>query len=224
MKRLLLAGLFALTAFAGAGDDMKVWFVYLMRGDGPRPTDQKALEDMQKGHIDNLVDIGKNHGGLAAGPLDDPGQNRRGIVVVRGKSEEDVNALFDRDPYMKSKIMRPKAFSWSVDPAVFKNTTVDPKGMAEYRLVVFTPGKALRPINDSIMNEHREFLDSMKASHHLRVIGKVSGATKIREIAIFESKDEKGIAETLAKDPLVQNSLLEVEIIPLWMLKGIFGS
>lgn len=224
MKKLLLAGLMALTAFAGAGDDMKVWFVYLMRGDGARPTDQKALEDMQKAHIDNLVDIAKHHHGLAAGPLNDPGQNRRGIVVVRAKTEDDVNALFEKDPYIQSKIMFPKAMAWSVDPAIFKNTAVDPKAMAEYRLVVFTPGRALRPVNDAIMNEHREFLDSMKASHQLRVTGKIAGATKIREIAIFESKDEKGIAETLAKDPLVRNSLLEVEIIPLWMSKGIFGS
>lgn len=224
MRRFLLAGLLALTAFAGARDDMKVWFVYFMRGDGPRPTDKAELEAMQAAHIKNLGDIVKNFHGLAAGPLNDPTKERRGIMVLQAKDEAEVKRAFEPDPYVKNKIMGTQAMVWEVDPKVFKTSNASDKELSEFRLVVFKPGRSLQPVNEKIMKEHREYLDSLRSSQNLRVQGAVSSPLKIRDLAIFESKDDEAIRKALEMDPLVQRSLLEVEIIPLWMGKGIFGN
>lgn len=201
----------------------KVFFMYFMKGDGQRPEDKGELEKMQAAHLANLTEQFKNKNILVAGPLQDPTKERRGIVVLHVENEDGVAALFKDDPYVKNNIMCISLMEWKVNPDAFKTGVGDPNSIVPYRLVIFTPGKSLRPVNARIMKEHQDYMDNLKQTHKLGIRGEVSSAKKIREVAIFEGEDTKGIEAALSQDPLVKAALLEVEIIPLWMMKGTFG-
>lgn len=223
MKLLLMVMALAIAAaFAGSAPDKKVYFMYFMRGDGTRPTDQKELEAMQKAHIDNMVaqsNLGKL---IAAGPLNDPTKERRGITVLHVDDEKQIPEMFDNDPYVKHNIMRVKAAKWDVDPKLFK-PAVDPSSIVEYRLVLMKRGLGMQPENDAMVREHRKFMDGLRKTHQLAVWGTVTGLDGVREVMIFTGTDTDGIMNKLKEDTYVQKALMSPEILPLWMSKGVVG-
>lgn len=89
------------------------WFVLLVRDVGPRPTAAAELEAMQKAHIGNIVARYNERRFLAAGPLNDPTNHRRGIVVLNVETRADVEACFTEDPYVRAHIMRIDAHKWA---------------------------------------------------------------------------------------------------------------
>ncbi len=221
---LVLMLLVAALGFTQTGEPPKrVYLMFFMKGDGKRPDDPKELEKMQTAHLANMGDQHAKKHLLAAGPLQDPSKERRGITVLHVKSEADVPDLFKNDPFVAAHIMEISLMEWKISPDVFKAPVGDPNAISTYRLVLFTPGKSLRPVNERIMKEHFDYIESLKATHALGVHGAVNSAKKIREAAIFTGEDTKGIEAVLSQDPLVKSALLEFEIIPLWMMKGTFG-
>ncbi|MCC7433830.1 MAG: hypothetical protein IT363_04035 [Methanoregulaceae archaeon] len=220
---LMIVALSIAAAFAGSVADKKVYFMYFMRGEGTRPTDQKLLDAMQKGHIENMVNQANLGKLLAAGPLNDPGQARRGITVLHVDDEKQIPALFENDPYVKHDIMRVKAAKWDVDPKMFK-PAVDPSSIVEYRLVLMKRGLGMQPENDDMVREHRKFMDGLKKTHQLAVWGTVTGLDGVREVMIFNGTDTDGIMNKLKEDAYVQKALMSPEILPLWMSKGVVGA
>jgi uncharacterized protein YciI len=206
-----------------SGDELKVYFGYFMKGTNTAPVDQAASKAMMEGHLKNLTAIMLEKNGLAAVPLQDPTQQRRGIVAFQAKSKEEALKNFDNDPFVKNNIMSVQLMEWKADPKLFTIAKADPNSLTEYRLVILTPGKSMRPVNDAILKDHRDYVQSLTKTHQLRAHGEIQSPFKIREIGIFEGKDDKAIEEALKNDPLVKSYLLEVEILPLWMSKGIFG-
>jgi len=224
MKFLLLAVTLAIAAaFAGSAPDKKVYFMYFMRGDGTRPTDPKELEAMQKAHIDNMGAQAKLGKLIAAGPLNDPGKERRGITVLHVDDEKQIPALFENDPYVKHNIMGIKAAKWDVDPKLFK-PAVDPSSIVEHRLVLMRRGLGMQPENDEMVRAHRKFMDGLMKTHQLAVWGAVTGLDGVREVLIFNGTDTDGIMNKLKEDAYVQKALMSPEILPLWMSKGVVGA
>lgn len=223
MTSLILGALIALAPAPAQPDELKSFFGYFLKGDKAGPTDPVESKKMLEGHLKNLTTIMLENNGLAAGPLQDPTQIRRGIIAFQAKSEEEAMKHFANDPFVKNGIMTVKLYEWNVDPAKFTVKKADPNALTEYCLVILTPGKSMQPVNEARMKDHQTYMKGLSHTHHMRVVGDIKGPTKIREVAIFETKDTKGIEEALKNDPLVKSSLLEVEIIPLWMSKGIFG-
>lgn len=224
MRRLLLAALLGVSALVGAGEEPKCYFGFFMKGEGKVPADQEAVKKMQEDHLKNLTKVMLNNGGLAAGPLNDPTKERRGIVCFQATSVEDGLKNFADDPFVSNKIMSVELFEWKVDPKLFNIKKADPNGLAEYLLVIFKPGMSLQPVNDAAIKAHKDFVKGLTSPHMMRAHGEVSGKTKMREVAIFETKNAEAVGKALAEDPMVKNHLLEVEILPLWMSKGIFGN
>ncbi|MEQ1822628.1 MAG: YciI family protein [Fimbriimonadaceae bacterium] len=203
--------------------EKKIFLMFFMKGEGKRPDDKGELEKMQAAHLANMGEQYNKHHLLAAGPLQDPAKERRGITIVHVENEADVPALFKNDPYVAHDIMGISLMEWKISPDSFKRASVDPEAIVPFRLVLFTQGKSLRPVNAQIMKEHLDYIASLKQTHGLGVHGEIRSAKKVREAAIFSGEDTKGIETALSQDPLVRASLLEVEIIPLWMSKGILG-
>lgn len=93
-------------ASAGPGGD--TWFVFLETG-RPTPDDPPAVHAMQRGHIDNfkrLFALGRLQ---AAGPLLDPARTKRGIVVVRAATHDELIGYFEPDDYVREGYMRVNA-------------------------------------------------------------------------------------------------------------------
>lgn len=226
MKLLLVAmgvvALVAAWAVNGSAAEKKVFFMFFVAGEGKRPTDQKELEAMQAAHIANMGAQAKLGKLVAAGPLADPTKIRRGIVVLTVEDEKEIPGLFKSDPYVQHDIMRVVTSGWKVDAKLF-NPAVDPSSIVEHRLVLMRRGRGMQPETEAMMKAHAALLDGMKKTHNLAVWGPAQNLEGVREILIFTGKDTEGIEKKLREDAYVQKALLEPEILPLWMSKGVVG-
>lgn len=81
-----------------------LWFAFLETG-RPTPADKDAVAAMQRGHIDNFKRLFGEGRLLAAGPLADPSQRKRGIVVLRGASLDELATYFQPDAYVREGYM-----------------------------------------------------------------------------------------------------------------------
>lgn len=215
---LLLAVLLTSLSLAGAPEP-KVYFMFFMKGDGQRPSDAEVLKEMQAKHIANMGKQAEKGKLVAAGPLQDATQLRRGITVLTVKDETEIPGLFTEDPFVEHKLMKVAAFEWTVDPKKFK-PAVDPNSIVEHRLVLLKRGMGMSPETDAMREAHRALLDALK---DLAVWGPVKGMDGVREVLIFTGKDTEAIEKALKQDEYVKKALLEIEILPLWMSKGVVG-
>ncbi len=111
-----------------------LWFIFLETG-RPTPPDKAAVAAMQTGHIDNfkrLFGLGQL---LAAGPLADPGQAKRGIVVVRADSLTTLTGYFQPDAYVRDGYMQVNARR-AVAHAPLHTEGIDATRIEEVRIVL----------------------------------------------------------------------------------------
>ncbi|MES2716583.1 MAG: hypothetical protein V4795_12500 [Pseudomonadota bacterium] len=85
-----------------------LWFVFLETG-RPTPPDKDAVAAMQRGHIENFKRLFAQGRLLSAGPLADPSQRKRGIVVVRAASLDELTGYFQPDAYVRDGYMQLQA-------------------------------------------------------------------------------------------------------------------
>jgi uncharacterized protein YciI len=176
-----------------------LFFGFFMRGDGPRPTGPGALDKMQADHIGNLQRLHGLGNLLAAGPLQDPSQQRRGILVLKTGGESEIPGLFTEDPYVKNQIMFVKTEVWNVDPAHFNQKLPDPDGIKEYRLVI-----------SPITTDSKRLRDAM-IPKSLKIVG---GPGKDHQFFLVEGF-QPGLEDN------VKAADAKAEVIPLWMTPGI---
>lgn len=217
-----LAALLAAFAASPRNGEKKMYFMFFVTGEGKRPAEAKELEAMQAAHIANMGAQAKLGKLFAAGPLADPGKARRGITVLRMENPSEIHEIFRNDPYVQHDIMKVVVSQWDVDVKSF-NPAVDPSSIVEHRLVLMRRGKGMQPENDAMMKAHRAFLDGLKKTHGLAVWGAVHDLEGVREVLIFTGKDTEGIEKKLREDAYVQKALMDPEILPLWMSKGVVG-
>jgi uncharacterized protein YciI len=146
LLRSLALGLTALVlagcALAPRAPEPQLWFVFLETGK-PTPPDRERVMAMQRGHIDNFKRLFEAKQLFAAGPLRDPSQHKRGIVVVRAATRDDLPALFQPDEYVREGYM-----TLNAQPAHARRALategIDPTGIEEVRIVqLMRPGRAL---------------------------------------------------------------------------------
>ncbi len=124
-----------------ADDGRRDWFVFLESGrPAPRgtPEEQAALNAMQRGHIDNFKRLHGEKKLFAAGPLRDPSGVKRGIVVVRARTMEELRSYFEPDDYVRLGHM-----TLNATPAVVRRALVSegiPDGIEEVRIVLVPRG------------------------------------------------------------------------------------
>ncbi|MGE0000757.1 MAG: YciI family protein [Fimbriimonadaceae bacterium] len=200
------------------------FLMFFTKGDGTRPQGEE-LTAVTQSHFANMAAQAEAGRLFAAGPLADPTEVRRGITVVTANDRNEVPKLFTADQFVQRGIMKVEAAPWDVDLAKF-DPKVDPGSIAEHRLVLWRRGMGMSPETPAMHESHRTLINGMAASHGLAVWGTLGPSedptfAKVSEAAIFVGKDTAGIEEALAKDLMVQRHLLEIEVIPLWMSKGV---
>ncbi len=178
-----------------------IYFGFFMRGSGPRPTNQAVLEQMQTDHIGNLKRLHGEGLLLAAGPLADPTQQRRGILVLKAATREEIQGFFTNDPYVKAGIMTVSVEACNVEANRFNNQPVDPDKIAEFRLVLVPKSTDAKAERNALIAHSTQVVGG---EGETRLVFLVNGAT-----ADFES----AVAKVNPK----------IEVIPLWMTGGILN-
>lgn len=228
MKLLFLAILALCWVVGGSQrpDEKKsVYLMFFVKGEGARPSDAKESEAVAKTHFANMRAQAERGRLVAAGPVQDPTEVRRGITVLTLANRSELGDTFKGDEFVARDIMRIEAAEWKVDSKKF-NPKVDPSTIVEHRLVLLKTGPGKSPENEAMHKQHCELLASMEASHGLAVWGSVLPSEDksfqgVREALIFTGADTAGIERALSADVFVQRGLLTVEILPLWMSKGV---
>lgn len=198
-------------------DHERTWLMFFMRGN----PDAKSGENPMEGHLGNMKKQASLGRLLAAGPLQDPTKERRGITVVVGHDEKEIKSFFASDPFVKSGAMSVSVWPWKVDRSKF-SPVVDEKAITEYQIVFVRRGKGMQPQTAEMERQHRETMSSAVKHFGPGIWGPVTGMDKVFEVMIVPGKDAEGIRAHFKGDPLVAKAIYELEIVDLWMSKGIF--
>ena len=178
--------------------------MFFLKADGKRPSEPKELEKMQADHIKNLQAQGAAGHLLAAGPLSDPTQLRRGITIAVAKDRTEVDSYFKTDAFVKAGIMSVTAAAWEPGHMRF-NPKYDKNAMEEYELLITTQG---------LMRGTRNLLRSFA----------VGGRTEFAPSEKYQFLGEVWIARKADHEKLLaalDGTSVPREIIPLWMAKDI---
>jgi len=200
----------------------KLWWVFLVKGDGPRPSDQAKLQEMQNAHIGNFKRLFGLKKLISAGPLQDPTQFKRGIVVLTVKTKDDVMECFKPDPYVQGKLMNVEAHPVTVEFGHIETQKIDPEGIEENRIVIFGPNPTppVGPYSKSSRGRHMKHVREDGGKAGLSFYVSVQDDSKVSAIALFHGKDDAAIQEWLDSDPLVKQGVWVVTKMPQWLSKG----
>jgi len=142
---------------AGADGGRRDWFIFLESG-RQTPDDAAAVQAMQRGHIDNfkrLFALGRLTG---AGPLRDPAGLKRGIVVVRAASREELQGYFQPDDYVRDGYLRVNAVPATAHRPL-RTEGIDASRVEELRIVQLARPAA--PPDAGTAGTHRALLQGL---------------------------------------------------------------
>lgn len=217
---------FVLATIAAAQSQPKdLWWIFLVKGDGPRPAEESKLQEMQNAHIGNFKRLFAAKKLVAAGPLQDPTKFKRGIVVLTVGNKAEVQESFLPDPYVQGKIMEVVTHRVHVEFGHFETQKIDPEGIEENRIVIFTknPNPPAGPYAKSTQGRHLEHVrkDGKKAG--LSIYLTVKDDPEVVGIALFKGKDDAAIQEWLDSDPQVKPGFWVATKMPQWLAKGVLA-
>ncbi len=191
------------------------WFVFLERG-VPTPPDKERVMAMQKGHIANFERLFAAGKLFAAGPMRDPSQLKRGIVVVRAPDLDALRAYFTEDEYVALGHMTLNAQPCVVKKAL--NTTgLNLKKIVENRIVMLSGAAALRP-------EERQQLDAaLQALVDEGTLGAwyAMQAGPIDHVLFRAGNDEAPLQAALARLPGRTDERLQAAVWGQWFAEGV---
>ena len=104
-RRQLIASALLLPWIEVRAADAPRWYFIFLETGRPTPDDKAAVQKMQQGHLDNFVRLHAEGRLFAAGPLRDPARIKRGIVVAKAASRDELQHYFDPDEYVREGYM-----------------------------------------------------------------------------------------------------------------------
>lgn len=96
------------------GDDygMKMYILAILKTGSNKIEDKEKLNELFKGHMDNINQLAKDGKLIIAGPLKRNDKNYRGIFILNAKTIEEANELLLTDPAIKEKLFEVEIFEW----------------------------------------------------------------------------------------------------------------
>lgn len=96
------------------GDEygMKMYILAILKTGTNKTEDKEKLNELFKGHMDNINRLAKDGKLIVAGPLKKNDKNYRGIFILNVKTTEEANALLLTDPAVKEKLFDVEIFEW----------------------------------------------------------------------------------------------------------------
>ncbi|MBC7939339.1 MAG: hypothetical protein H7Z19_06165 [Chitinophagaceae bacterium] len=196
----------------GSGD----WFVFLETG-RPTPDDKAAVAAMQRGHLDNFKRLFADKKLLAAGPLRDPSRVKRGIVVVKAASREELLSYFQPDAYVRDGYMTANAVPARANQSLHSEG-IDPEGIEEVRIVLI--GRDSAPVDAATAAARQTLLQSLLAQ------GRVGAwytlhMGPVAEVLFARTTDTPALQAALASYAGRADPGLPVEVWSQWLGKGV---
>lgn len=213
---LALAVTATLSLAAEAVDNRPTWFIFLETGK-KTPDDKEAVQKMQTGHIQNFKRLFAEKKLFAAGPLKDPSGKKRGIVVVKADSKEELLTYFQPDDYVREGYMVANAVR-SVVHKPLNTEGIDPEGVQEERIVQIS-----RPAEKPNREQQRENDAFLQALVDKGTVGTWYSLQSgdVAEILFCRTTDTKALETQFAESPAVKASKASVQIWPQWLSKGV---
>lgn len=213
LSLLAIAACLPLGALAQTDRD---WFVFLETG-RKTPEDKAAVTAMQRGHIANFEKLFAQGRLFAAGPLRDPKGIKRGIVVVRAATLEDLVQMFQPDDYVREGYMTLNAAPAIVHKALHTEG-IDVKKMEEVRILQISR-PAGTPDAASI-ERSRAFLRTLLAQ------GKVGAwyapqSGPVADILFINSTDNAHIEQLFSAHPDIAGGTSTLAVWGQWLAHGV---
>jgi len=199
-----------------AADKRPTWFIFLETGK-KTPADKAAVQKMQAGHIQNFKRLFAEKKLFAAGPLSDPAGKKRGIVVVKADSKEELLTYFQPDDYVREGYMIANAVR-SVVHKPLNTEEIDPEGIEEERIV-----QILQPKEQPTAEQRREKAAFLQALVDKGTVGAWYSLESgdVAEVLFCRTTDTKALESLFAQAPAMKAPKESVLIWPQWLSKGV---
>lgn len=197
-----------------AGAPLPLWFIFLETGRAT-PDDAAAVAAMQRGHIDNfkrLFNLGQL---LAAGPLRDPDRIKRGIVVVRAVSMDQLLGYFQPDDYVREGYLRVNAVPARVW-APLHTEGIDTSGVEELRIVLL--GRPALTPDAAALAARQAWLQGLLARGSFGAWYSLDQGP-VAEVLFAAGTDSAALQASLADGPALPGASLS--IWPQWLARGV---
>lgn len=194
-------------------DDL--WFGFFETG-RPTPADKEAVAAMQRGHIANFQRLFGQGRLLAAGPLADPSQRKRGIVVLRGASLAELATYFEPDAYVRDGHMTLNARR-AVAHAPLHTEGIDASRIEEARIVLIARPAGADPAAAPRQALLRRLIDAgTLGAWYTLADGPVA------EVLLVRGTDTAGVQAALAPYA-ASGATVTIDVWRQWISPGVIG-
>ncbi len=193
----------------------EIWFVFLESGK-PSPADREAAAAMQRGHIANFQRLFGEKKLFAAGPLRDPSELKRGIVIVKAPTQQELGSYFQGDQYVREGYLKLNAAPALVNRPL-ATEGIDSSAVEEGRIVQLMRGdKGLSATEAAAQRAMLQRLVDQGAFGAWYTLE--SGP--VAEILFSRNKDDKALQTALSNLPAVKGGA-PVVVWGQWFAKGV---
>jgi uncharacterized protein YciI len=201
------------------------FFIFLVRAANPPKATEAEITEYQNAHIGNFKRLFQEGKLLTAGPMSDPTQSKRGIVILSVPKMEDIAEAFVPDPYVSKGFMNVQAFPVKVEFGKINTEGIDPNGIVENRIVIFSKGQLI-PDSPELTYARKLHLEHIKTDGPavgLAFFANLTNSPDLRAVALFKGKDDAAIQAWIDADPLIKNGTMKAVKMPQFLGKGVLG-
>ena len=199
-----------------------LYWVFLKTGKSLDGIDRKDVEAMQLEHLNNFRRLAEEGRLVTAGPVSDPDNIRRGVVILKADRPEELAAMFRDDPYIKQGYMKMDSCRMKFELGKI-HTRITPKGMEELRIVVLQRN----PDSKTVMDSETETLTTafLKNQYDLKQLNLsvrlFDAKDDSRHVLVFPKREtDDAILEVVNEIPAVKSGYWKQNTMPLFMGKG----
>jgi uncharacterized protein YciI len=190
----------------------EMWFVFLESG---KPTSGDVAA-MQRGHIANFQRLFAEQRLFAAGPLKDPSEAKRGIVIVKARTYSLLESYFQPDQYVREGFLKLNAAPALVNKGL-ATEGLDSTVVEEVRIVQVMRNGAALPSADAAAQ--RAALQRLVEQGTFGAWYTLE-AGPVAEVLFSRNKDERALQQALAALPAVKGGA-QVAVWGQWFSKGV---
>lgn len=187
-------------------------FLNLRKTQEELPKDQ--LDKLMEGHLNNIKRLAAEGKLLVAGPFEGGG----GIFIFNSTSVDEVKKWISTDPGVQANRWRLEYFPYT--PRYRSACAADPSSeMIQYQFIRYTSTITKFNVQKSgeTFKKHDDFLKQIIQTGN--VITEGIFANRDGGIMIMRGDVDRNLIES---DPAMAELLFEIDIKPLWVLKGSF--
>jgi uncharacterized protein len=91
---------------------MKSYIFVLLKTGSNTSTDKDKLNQLFRGHMENIGRLAKEGKLVVAGPFKKNDRSYRGIFILNVRTVEEAKALLESDPTIKEKVLEAEILEW----------------------------------------------------------------------------------------------------------------